>query len=105
MERVAATVGYNQGKRRASRKKLALRRWLDSLLRRTARINAKEALNDPETKPRFLMGAWGFVFLAYGIVWGAILIYWLTLKRRLRRAQTELAQLRASQESQENAQT
>ena len=30
------------------------------------------------------MGAWGFVFLAYGIVWGAILIYWLTLKRRLR---------------------
>jgi hypothetical protein len=25
------------------------------------------------------MGAWGFVFLAYGIVWCAILIYWLTL--------------------------
>ena len=37
------------------------------------------------------MGAWGFVFLAYGIVWGAILIYWFTLKRRLRRAETELA--------------
>ena len=33
------------------------------------------------------MGAWGFVFLAYGIVWCAILIYWLTLKRRLRRAE------------------
>ncbi len=48
------------------------------------------------------MGAWGFVFLAYGIVWGAILIYWATLKRRLRRAQTELAQLRASEESQKN---
>ena len=51
------------------------------------------------------MGAWGFVLLAYGIVWGAISIYWLTLKRRLRRAETELAQLRASQESQSNAQT
>jgi CcmD family protein len=51
------------------------------------------------------MGAWGFVFLAYGIVWCAILMYWVTLKRRLRRAQTELAQLRASQEPQKNAQT
>ena len=51
------------------------------------------------------MGAWGFVFLAYGIVWCAILIYWLTLKRRLRRAETELAQLRAFQESQKNVQT
>jgi CcmD family protein len=49
------------------------------------------------------MGAWGFVFLAYGIVWSAILIYWLTLKRRLRRGETELAQLRASHESQKNA--
>jgi CcmD family protein len=51
------------------------------------------------------MSAWGFVFLAYGIVWGAILIYWLTLKRRLRNAETELAQLRASQESPRNVQT
>ncbi|MET0644742.1 MAG: CcmD family protein [Candidatus Binatia bacterium] len=51
------------------------------------------------------MGAWGFVFLAYGIVWCAILIYWLTLKRRLRRAETELAQLCAPQESPKNAQT
>jgi CcmD family protein len=51
------------------------------------------------------MEAWGFVFLAYGIVWGAILIYWLTLKRRLRRAETELGQLRGSQESPKNVQT
>lgn len=51
------------------------------------------------------MGTWKFVFLAYGVVWGAILIYWLTLKRRLRRAEIELAQLRTSQESQKNAQT
>jgi hypothetical protein len=49
------------------------------------------------------MGAWGFVFLAYGIVWGAILIYWLTLKRWFRRAETELGQLRRSQESPEHA--
>jgi CcmD family protein len=51
------------------------------------------------------MEALGFVFLAYGIVWGAIFIYWITLKRRLRRAETALAQLRASQESQKNVQT
>jgi CcmD family protein len=49
------------------------------------------------------MGAWGFVFLAYGIVWGAILIYWLTLKRRVHRAETELAQFLASQESEKNS--
>jgi len=51
------------------------------------------------------MGAWGFVFLAYGIVWCAILIYWAMLKRRLRRAETELAQLSALEESQGNAKT
>ena len=51
------------------------------------------------------MGAWYFVFLAYGIVWCAILIYWLTLKRRLARAETELAQLRASEELPQNAKT
>jgi CcmD family protein len=51
------------------------------------------------------MGAWGFVFLAYGIVWGAILIYWLMLKRRLRRAEMELARLQRAEETQKNAQT
>jgi CcmD family protein len=51
------------------------------------------------------MEASGFVFLAYGIVWGAIFIYWITLKRRLRRAETALAQLRASQEPRTNVQT
>ena len=39
------------------------------------------------------MNAWGYVFLAYGIVWGALLIYLFSLKRRFRRAETELAQL------------
>lgn len=46
-----------------------------------------------------MMGAWGFVLLAYGIVWGTILIYWLTLKRRLERAEAALAQLQAFEES------
>jgi CcmD family protein len=51
------------------------------------------------------MGPWYFVFLAYGIVWCAILIYWVTLKRRLLRAETELAELRRSEESQRNVKT
>jgi CcmD family protein len=44
------------------------------------------------------MGAWGFVFLAYGIVWGAIVLYLLALKRRLSRAEAELARLRSAEE-------
>ena len=32
------------------------------------------------------MGHWGFVFLAYGIVWCSILVYTVLLKRRIRRA-------------------
>lgn len=43
------------------------------------------------------MGAWGFVSLAYGIVWGAIVVYWLFLKRRYRQAETELNRLRSSE--------
>lgn len=41
------------------------------------------------------MGAWGFVFLAYGIVWAAIVLYLVSLKRRAHRVQTELAQLQS----------
>ena len=37
------------------------------------------------------MGQWGFVFLAYGIVWCALVLYLILLKRRLRRAEAELA--------------
>jgi CcmD family protein len=44
------------------------------------------------------MGGWGFVFLAYGIVWAAILLYVFVLKRRLRRAELELAELRSAEE-------
>jgi len=41
------------------------------------------------------MKGWDFVFLAYGIVWLALLIYLASLKKRLRKADEELAQLRA----------
>ncbi len=44
------------------------------------------------------MSAWGFVFLAYGIVWTAILLYLVGLKRRLKRAELELAELRSAEE-------
>lgn len=36
------------------------------------------------------MGAWGFVGLAYGMVWGVILLYLISLKRRYNSAQVEL---------------
>jgi len=45
------------------------------------------------------VGSWGFVFLAYGIVWGFIMIYLFALKRRYRCAEDELMQLRATEES------
>jgi CcmD family protein len=45
------------------------------------------------------MGAWGFVYLAYGIVWGAILLYLYMLKRRCQDAQATLVRLQASEES------
>jgi CcmD family protein len=49
------------------------------------------------------MGAWGFVFLAYGIVWGAILLYLYSLKRRYHAAQAELVQLGAAEEFSDHA--
>ena len=51
------------------------------------------------------MGAWGFVFLAYGIVWGAILLYLISLKRRYHKAEAEVAQLRLSEEMHDDAKT
>ncbi|MCH6544526.1 MAG: CcmD family protein [Deltaproteobacteria bacterium] len=35
------------------------------------------------------MGHWGFVFLAYGIVWSAIVLYLVILRRRLGRVERE----------------
>ncbi|MFQ5682024.1 MAG: CcmD family protein [Candidatus Binatia bacterium] len=43
------------------------------------------------------MEAWGFVFLAYGIVWCALLLYLFMLKRRLRKAEEELFRSRPSE--------
>jgi len=45
------------------------------------------------------MGPWGYVFLAYGIVWGAIVVYLILLKRRYRRAESELSRLRAGEDA------
>jgi CcmD family protein len=49
------------------------------------------------------MGAWGFVFLAYGIVSAALVVYLYVLKRRLAKAHTELAKLRSLEESEKDA--
>ena len=43
------------------------------------------------------MGPWGFVSLAYGIVWGALVLYWFWLKRRYREAEAELDRLKSSE--------
>ncbi len=45
------------------------------------------------------MGHWGFVFLAYGIVWGAICLYLFALKGRLKRAESELAMARGGSDA------
>lgn len=50
------------------------------------------------------MGAWGFVALAYGIVWGAILIYWFGLKRRYARAAAELESLASMEKIKDDVQ-
>lgn len=42
------------------------------------------------------MGPWGFVFLAYGIVWSALLLYFFLLKRRVHKVEKELALLRSA---------
>ena len=42
------------------------------------------------------MGSWGFVLLAYGIVWCAILLYFLALQKRMRKAEARLAQLHSA---------
>lgn len=43
------------------------------------------------------MGGWGFVAAAYGIVWGAIVVYLLSLKRRYNQAAAELDQRRSTE--------
>jgi CcmD family protein len=45
------------------------------------------------------MRAWGFVAAAYGIVWGVILLYLYSLKRRYDQAAAELERLRSTEAS------
>lgn len=49
------------------------------------------------------MSPWGFVFLAYGIVWFALLLYLFLLKRRAYRIEAELSRLRPAEEIKNNA--
>ena len=49
------------------------------------------------------MGPWGFVALAYGIVWGLIVVYLLSLKRRHKDAQADLAALESAGETKRDA--
>jgi CcmD family protein len=49
------------------------------------------------------MGKWGFVFLAYGIVWLAIVGYFFCLKSRMRKAESRLAQLKSPRGAGKNA--
>jgi CcmD family protein len=44
------------------------------------------------------VASWGYVFLAYGVVWGCIVSYLFALKRRYRCAEEELMELRTTQE-------
>lgn len=51
------------------------------------------------------MEQWGFVALAYGIVWSVIVVYFFSLKRRYRKAQMELSALASAQTFEEHEQT
>jgi len=42
------------------------------------------------------MGHWGFVLTAYGIVWSSILVYVTILKRRVAKAEHDLAVFRGT---------
>jgi len=42
-----------------------------------------------------VMGHWGYVIMAYGIVWCSVLVYVTILKRRLAKAEGDLLTIRA----------
>jgi CcmD family protein len=44
------------------------------------------------------VSGWGYVFLAYGIVWSVIAVYAVSLKRRYARAKAELRAMQADEE-------
>lgn len=41
------------------------------------------------------MGHWGFVIMAYGIVWSSVAVYVTLLRRRLAKAQRDLDAVRS----------
>ncbi len=41
------------------------------------------------------MDRWGYVILAYGIVWTGIGLYWLSLRMRLKRTRAKLSEVAA----------
>ncbi len=43
------------------------------------------------------MDGWGYVLLAYGIVWTALVVYWLGLRKRMTRAKAKLSEIAARQ--------
>jgi CcmD family protein len=45
------------------------------------------------------MDGWGYVLLAYGIVWTALVIYWLNLRKRMSRAQAKLSEIKTPERS------
>jgi len=49
------------------------------------------------------MGPWGFVWLAYGIVWAAIVLYLVGLKSRMRKAHARLSQLKSKEGTDKHA--
>lgn len=49
------------------------------------------------------MGGWGFVLLAYGVVWTALALYVVALQRRMRRAAAKLAQAESKGSAVRNA--
>jgi CcmD family protein len=44
------------------------------------------------------MAMWGYVVLAYVVVWSALLLYTVSLKRRCRAAENELQRLSETRE-------
>ncbi|TMA13791.1 MAG: CcmD family protein [Deltaproteobacteria bacterium] len=49
-----------------------------------------------------IVEAWGFVFLAYGIVWSALVLYFTLLRRRCRNIEAELDRLQPSEVGKKN---
>jgi CcmD family protein len=73
-------------------------------LHRRFAISGFSRIPDGHDKPeKPFMNPWGFVFLAYGVVSTALLVYLFLLKRRLNKARTELARLRAMEEPRDHA--